>query len=345
MVTLAVVAAWYPPGLEIEAAPVEMMVVLGIGSTLSVGLHAIVQMIGASRSGLPIRPSLGWRADRLTMDVAHRIRRSVGVAAAPSMGLLLLFGVAATVPGGAVALQTSVAIYAFVVALGARSVASAVLPRLSAVRGDADAAAFAAAWRQSLFYMAVASVPAAVLLVAFAGPAANVLANGQLRTDVFIATLTACIAVFGVAQVSRSLYEIGLQALFARHDLRSPQRAAYAGLAVTVVAGGAALLLPEGPARVIALSAVVLVADTVSAGIVLRRLRAALRPHQFTDRVGLRTVLKATALIVPIAGIVSWLAPQVQDRLGQLALVGVACCIAAAVLAITVRRGLAEVSG
>jgi putative peptidoglycan lipid II flippase len=345
MVTMAVVAVWYPRGLEIDAAPVEMVVVLGVGSTISVALHTLLQMIGAARLGLPIRPSLGWRRDRLATAVAHRVRRSVSVAAAPSMGLLLLFGLAATVPGGAVALQTSVAIYAFVVALGARSVASAVLPRLSAVRDNADGAAFAAAWRQSLFYMAVASVPATVLLVAFAGPAANILANGQLRTETFIATLAACIAVFGVAQVSRSLQEIGLQALFARLDLQSPRRAAYAGLAVTVVAGGVALLLPAGPARVVALSATVLVADTVSAGIVLRRLRTVLRPHPFADRAGLRTVLRATGLIVPVAAVASWLARHAPDRLSQMVLIGVAGCLAVVLLVITVRRGLREVSG
>ena len=111
MLTMAVVVLLYGPGLRVGDAPFGVVLLLGAGATLSVALHAGVQVVGAPgwacRSG---RPAAGGRPGGPA--VAPRLRDSVVVAALPAAAYFVLLAVAATVPGGVLVFQIAYTVYA-----------------------------------------------------------------------------------------------------------------------------------------------------------------------------------------------------------------------------------------
>ena len=100
MATVAAVGLMYGPGVETDDAPLGLPILLCLGSTLSVALHMALQLVGAARVGLPIRPRLRRRPDPLTLEVTRRIRQSFVVAASPVTAYFTLLALAGTVPGG-----------------------------------------------------------------------------------------------------------------------------------------------------------------------------------------------------------------------------------------------------
>lgn len=293
------VAVLHPAGLDVDDAPLDVVVLLGGGATLAVAVHAGIQVVGALRAGMSIVPAGGWYRDRSVREVAGHLRRSLLVGALPAAGTYLLIALSSTVRGGVLVFQTAYLLYAAVPALGARAVTTAVLPRLSAAADADDRPGFAAAWRQVLHYAVVTGLLPLCLLVAFARPAARTLAHGDAWTRELVVALALTIAVLGVAQLAHGTYEIARQALFARLDTAGPARAGLVTFAVTAAAGAATLLLPGGAPRVAGLGAAVLLADVAAAGLLLRRLARAIRPEPAVDRRSLRAVAFAACATLP----------------------------------------------
>src|SRR3954469_20621085 len=82
MITMAVVALGFAQREDVAGVPVGLVLVLGVGATLSVALHAAVQGVGAARVGLSIRPARGWRSDPEIREIADRLRLGRGHGAA-----------------------------------------------------------------------------------------------------------------------------------------------------------------------------------------------------------------------------------------------------------------------
>lgn len=327
--TVLVAGVVFGTGLEVGDVPVDLVIALGVGTTASVAVHAALQVFGAVRAGLVVRPSLRWREDPVAAEVVHRILASVGVAACPAVAMYALLTVAGTSPGGVLVVQLSYAVFYTLSNLGARAVSIAVLPRLARAAYREDPSNFASSWRQGLSYAAIASLPALWLLALFAEPAANILATGELHTDALIAQLAACLAVIALAQLAGGVHEVGRQALFARLDDAGPRIASTMGLAATLVVGAGALLLPVGAPRLVALALAILAGEAVGAGAVLLRLRAAIRPEPLVDVRLLGAALAATACMLPVAVGGWWLQESTATgRLGQLALLAL-CGVAA----------------
>jgi peptidoglycan biosynthesis protein MviN/MurJ (putative lipid II flippase) len=299
-----VVALAYDPGRDVGGVPLDLVLLLGIGATLSVAAHAAIQVVGATRVGLSLVPARGWRTDPEIRSLALRLRGSVVVTALPAAAYFVLLAVAATVPGGVVVLSMAHTVYTVSTAVGARAVTTAVLPGMSAAVTDGDRDRYAASWRQALSYAVTAALPVLVLLVAFSGSVAGTLALGQLRDDALVASLTMCIAVLGVAQLAAGIHEVGRQARFVDLDVRSPQLAGWAAFAVTLVGGALALLLPHGLPRLTGVCLVVLLADLVAAATVLHRVHSAVRPEPVADmrRLGVAVLASAAMLPAVIAG-------------------------------------------
>jgi peptidoglycan biosynthesis protein MviN/MurJ (putative lipid II flippase) len=344
MLTMGAVAMLYRPGPDIGDVPYGFVVLLGLGATLSTALHAGVQAWGARRVGLSIRPAGGWRRDPEVRAVARRLRGSVLVAGLPSVAYFVLLAVAATVPGGVLVLQMAYSVYVLPTALGARAISTTVLPGMSAAVVADDRAGYAASWRQALSYAAMIGLPTAAIMAAFAGPAATVLAAGELRTDAIVTSLTVCIAILAAAQAAAGVHEIGRQALFARLDTRGPQRAGWVGFAVTAAAGAAALLLPAGLPRLAALGMAVLLADVAAAGTVVALVRRAVRPERGLDRRGLASVAVSVVAMLPVLWAGWWLVRSgggtVRDTVVAALAAGLAIAVfAGALRALHFRRG------
>ncbi|KRE32495.1 hypothetical protein ASG82_23680 [Mycobacterium sp. Soil538] len=336
MATVAAVGLLYSRGVEMNDAPLGLVILLCLGSTLSVALHMALQLFGAARVGLPIRPRLRRRSDPLTLEVTRRIRQSFVVAACPCTSYFGLLALAGTVPGGVLVLQMAYAVYALPVALGARAVSTAVLPGLSAAAGRTDRKMFNEKVREGIANAFIASLPPLFLIVAFASPMANVLANGRLRVGDLIQSLAGCLVVLAVAQVAAGLREVGLQGLFAQLDIRGPRIAALLALGVTLTVGLFTLLALAGTGRLIGLGAAVLAGDVVAAITVIVLLRRVVRPEGLLDRGRLGAAALASTVMLPlVAG--GWLLVDVLqgNRIGDLLIMGMTSTLALGLFALT----------
>jgi peptidoglycan biosynthesis protein MviN/MurJ (putative lipid II flippase) len=338
MITVALAGWLFGTGLEVGQAPMAMILLLGAGSTGSVCLLAALQVYGAWRAGVPIRPRRGWRADAEAAAVVRRIGRSVPVSACPVATNFLLTAVAGTVPGGVLVIQLSYQVFYGLSFVGARAVSMAALPRLSRAAATGDEPGFAAAWRQGLYYAVLVSLPALALLAAFSGPTADLLANGELRQGDLIVMLAGCLAVVAVAQLVGGVHDLGRQALFARLDDRGPRLAGYWALAAGCGVGSAALLLPAGPARLTCLALAILAAELAAATLVVTRLRAAVRGHGFVDRARLGAAGVAVLVTLPVIVAARWLLARLDPaRVLELALLMGTGVLTLAVYALVVR--------
>lgn len=336
MATVAAVGFVFEQDVGTDGAPLGLAITLCVGSTLSVMLHMVLQLVGAARVGLTIKPRFRRRRDPLSVEVTKRIRRSFVVAACPCASYFVLLALAGTVPGGVLVLQMAYAVYAVPVALGARAVSTAVLPGLSAAAHRTDPQLFNEKMRAGIAHAFVASLPPSILLVAFAFPIADILANGRLRVGDLIQTLAGCIIVLAVAQVAAGLREVGLQGLFAQFDIRGPRLAALLSLGSSLGVGFVTVLGVEGNTRLIGLGAAVLVGDVVAATTVMLLLRRSMRPSALVNFKQLSIAVLVSTVMLPVvaAGCVLMTMSE-RNRFGDAFIVGMTSILALGLFALT----------
>jgi peptidoglycan biosynthesis protein MviN/MurJ (putative lipid II flippase) len=341
IVTIVAVGLIYGYGVEIGGAPVGLVILLCAGSTLSVALHMVLQLVGAARVGLPIRPRLRLRSDPHTQEITRRVRDSSVVAASPVASYFALLVLAGTVPGGVLVVQMAYAVYSLPVALGARAVSTAVLPGLSAAAGRSDRSAFNDKVREAIAYAVIAGLPPLILLLLFASPIADVLANGRLRVGGLIESLAGCLVVLAVAQLAAGLHEVGRQTLFARLDVRSPRIAALLSFGITLGAGLFALLGLAGTDRLIGLAAAVLAGDVAAAATVILFLRRGIRPEPLADRRRLGAAALASTVMLPLA-VAGWflLGLLHGNRVVDLLIVSMTSALALGLFGLTLRASV-----
>lgn len=330
MATVAAAGAIWGTGLEIGEVPTAMVVWLGVGSTASVAVHALLQLCGTARAGMLTLPTLR-RRDPMAGDACRRLLRSLGVAAWPSASMFVLLACASTVPGGVIVVQMAYAVYHAASYLTARAVSMAALPRLSDAAGQGDQAAYALRWRQCLTYAVVASAPVLVLLAVLDEPVAALLAQGELEEPAVIAALVGSLGVVAVAQLLGGLHDLGQQALFARQEDRWPRRASEIALLVTLLAAAAALAGTSGGDRIVALVVAIPVGELAATLVVLGAVRAAVHPAPAADVRALASAAVAAVAMTPAALGGAWLytstSPGRWANVGQLALTGIAAVL------------------
>ena len=339
LIVTVVAAGWYyGTGLEVANVPVELVIVLGAGSTAAVAVHAALQLFGTARVGLLIRPSMRWRHDPEVHAITRRLMRSVGVAAWPTAAMFLLLALAGTVPGGVFVVQLSYSVFYALSYVSARAVSMAALPGLSHAAHRDDGVTFGSAWRQGLSYALIASLPLLVLLGVLSEPTANILANGELRDAALIGVLATCLGVVAIAQLVGGVHDIGRQALFARLDDRIPRRASEAAFGVILVVAAATVLMPVDGSRLIWLVGAILAGELVAAGMVLVALRRAMWPERFIESRSLAGALVATIATVPVAAAAWWLQHVTSiGRLDGLVLLALSGVVALGVYVLALR--------
>jgi peptidoglycan biosynthesis protein MviN/MurJ (putative lipid II flippase) len=144
--------------------------------------------------------------------------------------------------------------------------------------------------------------------------------------------------VVAVAQLVGGVHDIARQALFARLDDRIPRRASEVTFGVILVAATASLLMPADGSRLVWLVATILTGELVAAGLVLTRLRRAIRPERFLDQRTLAAVLVATLAMLPVTAAVWWIQHFTsQSQLETLAVLVAGGIAALAVYALVLR--------
>lgn len=339
IVTVLLAVSLFRPDAEIGQAPLSMMILLGVGTTASVALHAALQLYGAFRAAVFARPTRGWREDTEAAQAVRRIARSVPVAACPALTNYGLTVVAATVPGGVLVVQLSYQVFYALSFVGARAVSVAALPKLAEAAAAGDRPGFGAAWRQGLHYAVVASLPPLCLLAVFAWPTADLLANGELRQTLLIGELAGCLAVAAFAQLAGGVHDFGRQAMFARLDDRGPRLASGIGLATSAAVAASATLLPAHDGRLTVLILATLAGETAAAVAAIARLRQAMRPEAMTSAGHSLAAVVATVAMLPVIAGGSWLLNALAlPRVGQLPILLSCGAAALAVFAVTLRQ-------
>jgi putative peptidoglycan lipid II flippase len=250
--TIAVLIATaliYGTGTSVTQVPPGELLLLGLGSTAAVVLHAATQWWGAKRAGAVLIPRPGWR-DAEVLVVVRRALPSLAQAGLLALQILTLLIFANRLPGGVVAFQIALNFYYLAIAVGATPVALSLLPRLARMHLDGDATAFRDTLVRGFALGCFVAIPAAVGYLVLAQPLAQAISFGRMGSHAGVTMVATSLATLSLAVVSQTAFMIATYASYAKKNTRSPlvsmilQAAVCLGLAAaaTRLHGQAALL-------------------------------------------------------------------------------------------------------
>jgi putative peptidoglycan lipid II flippase len=331
---LIATALLYGTDTNLNHVPLGEMLLLGLGSTGAVVLHAATQWYGAKRAGAVLVPRPGWR-DPEVLVVVRRALPSLAQAGLLALQILTLLTVANRMPGGVVAFQIALNFYYLAIAVGATPVALSLLPRLARMYLDGDATAFRDTLVRGFALGLFVAIPAAVAYLVLAVPLARAISFGRMNTASGVTMVALSLAALSVAVISQTAFMIATYASYARKNTRSPLVSMLVQAVICLGLASAALLV-HGLDVILALGLAFSVAVTVAACHLTIRLWRKIS-RQGTQRLA-PSVGKFLAGAVIMAGpawltattIQHWLARPIGARLGIVAaaLVGSAIYIA-----------------
>lgn len=219
VLTLAAIGAYVALRPDSGAGTREL-VVLGAGTTAGVFAMTAIQVWGARRvlPGMRLLPRL--KRDETTSRVLRLGRWTLVYVVANQVGLAVVLTVAAGTPGTASAYQWAFAVMQLPFAVVAVSVLSAVYPRMS--RAAKDLPRFEVLVADGLRLLLLLLLPAAVLLVALAGPVTQLLLGYGAVDGAGVRLISSAVAVFGVALLPFTAFQLMTRAFYARGDTRVP---------------------------------------------------------------------------------------------------------------------------
>ncbi|HMR31268.1 MAG TPA: lipid II flippase MurJ [Amaricoccus sp.] len=304
---LALTAGLYGIGLDVDAVTMPQVLLLGLGSTFAVGLHAAAQWWGAFRLGIVLVPRPGW-LDPEVRRIVRIAAMSSGSSGLNSIGLLALMVAAGQFPGGAVAFQIASNLFNLPIALCARPIAAAQLPLLSRCFARSALDEFQATYRYSLRLTLFIALPAALLFLGLPEVLASAVALGEMRSPGAIMLVAASISGLGPGIVTEAAFIVSTSAAYARHDAASPLHAMAIRLAI--VLAGVALPPSVGHDELTLwhLGLAASLASATAAGYLHWRLRRALPPAAGSSGSWPAADLGIAAVAVaPAALIATWL--------------------------------------
>src|SRR5207248_7127412 len=182
MAVLGAAALLYGTRTSLTIVPPGEIVLLGLGTTGAVALHAATQWWGARRAGVVLMPRPGWRDPEVRV-VIRRALPSIAQAGLASLQVLALLIVANRLPGGVVAFQIALTFYYLAMAIGAAPVAFSLIPRLSRMHLDGDVTAFRDTLMRGLAMGFLVTIPATVGYLVLALPLARAISFGRMDSD------------------------------------------------------------------------------------------------------------------------------------------------------------------
>lgn len=247
MAVMIASALMFGVGLSLDEITAPQILLLGLGSTAMVGLHAAIQWWGAYRVGVPLMPRAGWRDP----EVRRMVRLSVPSSGSAALNCVIYFGlliVAGAVPGGAVALQVGYNFFNFPLALCARPIATAQLPHLARSFDQDRLTAFRSTYRSSLALSMFVSIPISFLFFCIPGTLARAVSVGEMATVAGISLISATIWSMGAGVVGEAIFVVSTSACYARRDALSPFRATIIRAVVSFAGMALAMVLMRGTA-------------------------------------------------------------------------------------------------
>jgi putative peptidoglycan lipid II flippase len=323
MAVLGAAALLYGSSTDVTNVPLGEVLLLGLGSTGAVALHAATQWWGARRAGVVLVPLPGWR-DHEVRTVVRRALPSLAQAGLGAVQILTLLVMANRLAGGVVAFQIALSFYYLAIAVGATPVALSLLPRLARMHLAGDLAAFRDTLVRGLALGFFVTIPAAVGYLALAAPLARAISFGRLDTGTGVTLVAVALAALSLAVVGQTAFMIATYASYAMRDTRSPLVSMLIQ-AVVCLALATSSLLVHGPAVLLVLG-LALSASTAAAGFhlnarVWRNLSAPATQRLLPSmaKFVVAAVLMAGPAWIVATSVPSWLGGSLGPRVGILA--------------------------
>lgn len=338
IITLVVYAFAYGTGPGLDAGVAELLL-LGLGTTAAVGLHAAAQLWGARRVGVRLVPRAGWRDP----EVRQIIRRAVPSLGYGGLNALRTFGVlvvANRVPGGVVAFQLALNFFHLPVAVCARPVAVAVLPALSRLHHDGRMGRFRDELTRAVGLAAFLVVPAAAAYAALAFPLARAAAFGEMATPAGITMIAVSLGALAAGLLGEGAFVVATHASYARHNARTPLRSMALRTLVTLAGIVVAFTLVEGTAVLVVLGLALSAGNLASAWHLGRHLHRTLPPGQERVLPPLLRAGGAAGLMVVPALLVATTLPDVLGGRWQHAVAVLAAAAVGLITYIAVHKAL-----
>ena len=338
MAVLGATAIIYGTDTTLGNVPTGEILLLGLGSTGAVALHAATQWFGARRAGVVLVPKPGWRDPEVRV-VIRRALPSIAQAALASLQTLVLLTIANRLAGGVIAFQIGLNFYYLAIALGATPVALSLLPRLARMHVQADAAGFRDTLVRGLALGFLVAIPAAVGYAVLAMPLARAVSFGAMASDGGVTMVAASLGALSLAVIGQTAFAILTYASYARKDTRTPltsmvlQATLCLGLAgIALQVHGPAVLLVLGLALSVSVCAAAIHLSSRS-----RRNLSGLGVERLTPSLA-RFTVGAVAMAIPAwvvaNAIPNWLGPSFGTRVAIAAAVLVGGAVFFALLAL-----------
>ena len=268
---LVVVAVRYRHVAQAGAAvPTGVLLLLGLGTTSAVALHAATQWWGAWRVGIAVLPRRGWRYPEVR-QVLRRGAVAVLQAALLAVKLLVVLALANRVAGGVVAIQLAVNFFFLPIAIGATPVALSLSPRLSRMLAPAERGTFRDTFLRGLSYALFVTVPAATAYLVLAGPISHAVAYGGFASGQGAPLLAAGLRGLALGVVGETVFMVTTYACYAMKDTRTPLKATLVQVGTCLVGAALAATL-SGTAFVAGLGLAWSVGSLAGAAFLLHRL-------------------------------------------------------------------------
>jgi putative peptidoglycan lipid II flippase len=316
-------------GASGDDVPTAELLLLGVGSTGAVALHASAQWWGAAKVGTRLLPRAGWR-DAEVRTILRRAIPSFGVAGLDSARQLAVLPVANRLPGGVVAFQLALNFASLPVALAAKPVATALLPQLSRRFQEGAYRLVRDEFIQGTALACFVTIPAVVAYIALAEPLSRVVSHGEMETSAGVAAVAVSLAALAPGIAGDGGFHIAAHAFYAAKDARSPLISMALRAAVSLCGIVIAALLEPGLAVLLVLGLAISSGNLVSAWHLVHRFTSWLPTG--SERLGpslLRSVAASLVMACPAYLTARGLATLVGGHLGQLIGVAAACVVGA----------------
>jgi putative peptidoglycan lipid II flippase len=340
ILVLGVDAALFGTGPSLDQVRPGQLLLLGLGTTGAVALHAATQWWGARRAGITLVPRPGWRDPEVRV-VVRRALPSLAQAGLVALQVLTLLVLANRVPGGVVAFQLALSFYYLAVALGATPVALSLLPRLARLHLRGDKPLFHDTLVRGLALAFFLTVPAVVGYCVLARPLAAAVAFGRMGSALGVTMVAASLAALTPAVLGQTAFQIATFASYARKDTRAPLISMLVQATTCLVLVGLALRM-HGVAVLVVLGLVFSASVAAGAGHLLTRTLRRPQATRGPDHRSVRltpSLCRAVACAAVMAGPV-WLTATIVPRWVGSPLGAIAGVIAAAVVGAVVYVGL-----
>jgi putative peptidoglycan lipid II flippase len=239
--TLVMAAVIFGTRTELSQVTAAQASFIAMGTTLSVAIHAAAQWFGASRSGVRLVPSGGWR-DREIRRIFRRVVPTLTYTALAASQTLVVLVIANRLAGGLVAFQLALNFFFLPIAVVTWPIARSMLPRLARLSADQERERFWDELCRALRLALFVAIPIGVAYVLLAAPIARAIALENLEATGGDRLVAIALATLALGVIGETWFILGTYAFYAREDVGSPLRSMALRVAVALGCISTALL-------------------------------------------------------------------------------------------------------